>query len=88
VCVFVAKGTCLPSQCPAMDISAALLWSHYSSFETSCHNTKWKEDSEWWIQRDVVWSWPILRYYPSIYLEGLKKSTKNLAGAASTQVEN
>jgi hypothetical protein len=33
------------------------------------------------------WSWPNLRYYPSIYLEGLRKTTKASEGIACLQAK-
>jgi hypothetical protein len=33
------------------------------------------------------WSWPNLRYYPGIHLEGLRKTTENSVRIASLQAE-
>jgi hypothetical protein len=44
------------------------------------YSVKWKDD-KWimnWKQRGRKWSWTNLRYYPSIWLEGLRKTTKDL----------
>jgi hypothetical protein len=33
------------------------------------------------------WSWPNLRHYPAICLEGLRKTTKNFVRIAGLQAE-
>jgi hypothetical protein len=38
------------------------------------------DEIDQWIRKDfeMTWSWPNLRYYPRIFLEGLGKTTKSL----------
>jgi len=40
-----------------------------------------------WKGCERKWSWPNLRYYPGICLEGLRKTTKNSVRIAGLQAK-
>jgi hypothetical protein len=49
---------------------------------TDCVESNGRVTSEWWTEKYLEWSGrgPILRYFRSIRLEGLEKTTKTLSG--------